>query len=106
MLLTSVGDKGRPLRRVTLNHVYGIYHLPFCSTLTLYWVTTSQIIECKSVPVFSIEQSLAPEWPINRGLEGWLRSSRQYIEPFGQECTIKNMKEGRTLWKGILFFHN
>ena len=62
MLLTSgserVGGKGRTLRRVTLNHVHGIYYLPFCYTLTLYWVTTSQIIEYKSVRVFSIKQSL------------------------------------------------
>ena len=34
MLLTSgseiVGGKGSQLGRVTLNHVHGIYYLPFC----------------------------------------------------------------------------
>ena len=62
MLITSGSErvdwKGRPLRGVTLNHVHGIYYLPFCYTLTLYCVTTSQIIEYQSVPVFSINQSL------------------------------------------------
>ena len=64
--------------------------------LTLFWVTTSQTHEDKFVTVFLIKQLVgySPEWPINRGLEGWLRRSRQFLEPSGKEYYFFHNQQG------------
>ena len=75
---------------------------------SIEWVLLKSLkINASPYSLLSNHLAISPEWSINRGLEGWLRRSWQYIQPFGQGCTIRKMKwggGGGDPWKGVLLF--